>query len=209
MKIVRDCKGKCSILNIGAGKENDHVKYLDYIKNMNYFMVNIDKNYFTSNHPVHVEVAYEMWLLDKIKNRTMCVSCDIFEFLERYKYRFDFITMYRFFEHIPRDKLLYFIYLLSTITEIGGIIDIIAPNYQILAQKILDENPFDPEFDKHDILISTEMFNEPSDPHNNITTPDRIKRLFEYEERFEVEELFKPYLFDDREIYFRTLIRRI
>jgi len=204
-------KNKCALLNIGAGKPYNHVEYLDYTSNVNYFMVNLDKSYFTGISPDVSEKIHSKWLSNKLKDETKIVGvkCDIFEFLERYKYKFDVITMFRFFEHIPREKLLYFIYLISTSIEVGGMVDVIAPDYQLLAQQILNEDPYEKDFDKHDIIISTEMFNEVSDPHQNITTPKRIEKLFEYEGRFKVEELFKPYLFDGRKIYFRSLIRRI
>jgi len=195
---------KKSILNIGAGKDD-----FNHEKNVNYFVVNIDKSYYNNSDPVLIEKNHILWCYDKIKNKTFYVKKDIFEFLERYKYKFNFIKMYRFFEHINRDKLLYFIYLLSTAIEVGGIVDVIAPDYQLLAQHILNENPYDKDFDKHDIIVSTEMFNEISDPHQNITTPRRIEKLFEHEGRFEVEKVFQPYSFDGRRIYFRSLIKRI
>lgn len=202
-------KNKCSILNIGAGKINDYIEYLDYTKDKNCFLVNVDRGYFENQHPNYIETTHSMWLLNKLENITKYINIDIFEFLERYKYKFDTIIMYRFFEHIQRDRLLYFIYLLSTIVKISGIVDIISPNYYELAQRMLDENVYDKDFDKHDILISTEMFNEKSDPHQNITTPARVEKLFEYENRFKVKEVFNPYLFDGRKIYFRSLMKRI
>lgn len=205
-------KGKRSILNIGAGKKDSISEHFNYTSDMDCFMVDIDKSYFDSQCPIHIESTHSKWLSNKdLKNRLICLNSnlDIFEFLERYKYKFSVITMYRFFEHISRDKLLYFIYLLSTSIEVGGIVDVICPDYQLLAQHILNEDPYDEDFEKHDIVVSTELFNEVSDPHQNITTPDRLKKLFEFEGRFKLDEEFKPYLFDGRRIYFRSLFKRI
>ena len=194
------------ILNIGSGKIKVPIE--DYVPlNRTYSLVNIDNNYFNSDNPDEIEKYYQSLSRDKLK-----FNCryDIFEFMERTIMKFDYIFIYRFVEHISRDKLLYFIYLLSTITEKDATIDLISPNYQLLAEMILEEKPLkDPDFDKNDIIISTELFNEINDPHLNVTTPDRIKRLFEYEGRFVVIDYVQTKCFDGRDIYFRSIIRRV
>lgn len=200
---------KIAILNIGAGKEGIVSEHLEYTSNADYLMINLDNIYFEVTRPDQAEIYHSQWEDNKFSNRSLYVAFDVFNLLERYRFKFDVITMYRFFEHLSRDKLLYFIYLLSTSIKIGGIVDVICPDYQLLAQHILNENPYDEDFEKHDIVVSTELFNEASDPHQNICTPKRIKRLFEFEGRFKVEEEFVPYEFDGRRIYFRSIIKRI
>ena len=140
------------------------------------------------------------------------------------KFPFDYI-MYQMIIHDVRPDLiieigtmhggsaLYFADLLEIMNIEGGevhTIDLISPNYQLLAEMILEEKPLkDPDFDKNDIIISTELFNEINDPHLNVTTPDRIKRLFEYEGRFVVIDYVQTKCFDGRDIYFRSIIRRV
>lgn len=193
------------MLNVGGGKTKPMLD--DFIdENDSYFLVNVDKSYFNGLTPEDIEVSY----FDFEQNQ-LVYDCkyDIFEFLERTRIKFDTIFIHRFFEHLSRDKILYFIYLLSTITEEDSIIDLISPNYQQLAYMILNEDPkSDPDFDKKDIIISTELFNESNDPHQTITTPARIKRWFEYEGRFKVTGCSNPYDFDGRNIYFKSVIRR-
>lgn len=195
-----------SILNIGSGKIpvpiSDHVN-----PKRRYNLVNIDRNYFSGYTPEQIESIFSN--KDNKKENILNCKWEIFSFLERTVLNFDVIFIYRFFEHINRDKLLYFIYLLSTVTKKDAIIDLISPNYQILAHMLLNEKTDDPDFDKKDIILSTELFNEVNDPHLNITTPQRIKRLFEYEGRFEIINYKDPYEFDGRNIYFRSIIRRI
>lgn len=193
------------ILNIGSGKLS--IDCSDYIENnKNYTLVNIDKNFFSGDNPHDIDNSYKT---KESKHEIFYCRYDIIEFLERTIIKFDLILIHRFFEHINRDKLLYFIYLLSTVTNKDSIIDIISPNYKILSNMILYEDTVnDPDFDKKDIIISTELFNESHDSHQNITTPERIKRLFEYEGRFELIDFKTPYRFDERDIYFWALIKR-
>jgi hypothetical protein len=191
-----------SILNLGSGKIN-----LNFDKKDN-FIINLDRNYFTSVTPLYAELKYFKWLSGVISKCELDVKYDIFEFLEVYKYKLNKIIIYRLFEHLCRDKILYFIYLLSTVTENGSTIDLISPDFKLLSKMILNEDINDINFGKNDIIISTEIFNEVSDPHMNITTIDRIKYLFEYEGRFEVINSISPYKYDGRDIYFRSLIRR-
>jgi len=193
------------ILNLGGGKEmpplEQHIG-----DNDPYLLVNVDKSYFSGFTPKQVESYYRNFEQNQL---VYDCECDVFEFMERTKIKFDIVFIHRFFEHINRDKLLYFIYLLSTITIKDSVIDLISPNYQLLAQMLLDERPQDdPDFDKKNIILSTELFNEPSDPHNNITTPARLRMLFTYEGRFDIMKTENPYNFDGRNIYFRLTVRR-
>lgn len=191
-----------SILNIGAGKPDLDIDISEK------FIINLDRNYFTSVNPVYAETKHCEWLSGKIDNCTLDVQYDIFEFLKTYKYKFNSAMIYRYFEHIPKDQTLFFIYLLSTVIETGGFVDLISPNFKLLSQMIIDEDVNNPNFDKNDIILSTEIFNEVYDPHQNITKPDRIRKLFEYEGRFEVVSETPQIIYDGRDIYFRSLIRR-
>jgi len=211
-------KEKISILNIGSGSMRSDLKSISYYKynkfsnrsKIRYFVLDLDKKYLNGICVAYAEHLHEKWLeVCKVDHSIYKVKCDIFEFLDNYIIPFDFIIMQRFFEHIPQDELLYFIYLLSTKTKSGSIIDLISPNYKLLAEMIINEKIDDPNFDKNDIIISTEVFNDLNDPHLNITTPERIKRLFEYEGRFEVELECPRMEFDGRNIYFRSVIKRI
>jgi len=193
------------ILNIGSGKEMPSLE--QYIEdNEPYFLINLDKSYFSGFTPEDIETFYF-----NFEENQLVYDCNynIFEFMERTRIKFNIIFIHRLLEHIIREKLLYFIYLLSTITTKGSIIDIISPDYKILAEMIINENVNDPGFDKKDIILSTELFNEPSDPHNNITTSERVKRIFEYEKRFKVLKDISKKEFDGRNIYFQSIIQRI
>ena len=113
--------------------------------------------------------------------------------------------MYRFLEHISFTQVLYFIYLVSTCIHPGGVVDIIVPNYHTLAEILLKETVYDIEFEKQNILLTTELLNEPSCPHASIWTPERAKYFWEYEGRFSVpEDSIDPhFVYDGRNIYLR------
>jgi hypothetical protein len=107
------------------------------------------------------------------------------------------------------DKVLYFIYLISTCLEIGGVADIIVPDYRLLGQMLLDDKTSDEDFESKNILLTTELLNEPSCPHASIWTQDRLLHFFcNIEERFELIKTWKKFEFDGRNIYLRGTFRR-
>jgi predicted SAM-dependent methyltransferase len=161
--------------------------------------------------PELVEQRYQSW--SGTRSLEYFIKSDIFTFLERTTMVFDRICIYRFLEHVPFDKVLYFIYLLSTVTRPGGIIDVIVPNYKILAQMILDEDPLkiksNENFEAQNILLTTELVNEPSCPHASIWTDDRSIYFFQFEKRFEVMDFDTKFNFDGRNIYLRFFAKRV
>jgi len=191
-----------TILNIAAGKE------LPLTLPKPYFLINSDIMYYHNSHPVIIEKEWADWT--KTIDKTYYCKTDIYEFMERTKISFNKICIYRFLEHVPMDKVCYFIYLLSTITNKGSVIDIIVPNYTILAEMILNEK-IDNNFHANNIILTTELLNQPPDPHTSIWTVERAKYFFELEKRFEVleKEIDRRFKFDGRDIYMRFFARRI
>ena len=74
---------------------------------------------------------------------------------------------------------------------------------------VLDENPTCPAFEEHNILVTTELLNEPSCPHASIWTVDRAYHFFEMEGRFKVDNVIPNFKFENRDIYLRFQARRI
>lgn len=197
-----------SYLNIAAGK----IQPIGFEKYQN-FLVQLDKMYWAINPVEHIEFDHERWIKDGTKEGICHTDVDAFEFLGRYKYQFDHISCYRFLEHITKSDVQGFIYLLSTALKVGGTLDIIVPNYETLADIILNENitegMYHADWERHDTLLTYELLNEPSMPHASIWTPQRVKYFFELEERFEVLELNPDYVFDGRDIYIRAILKRV
>lgn len=198
------------ILNIAAGKfsplgfEDDNIMLPKYT-------LNIDTSYYTSIEPGIIEREIIMWEMQSNKpTMTNNLNEDIFEFMNCTSLIFDRVVIYRFLEHVEFTQVDYFIYLVSTILKKGGLVDVIVPNYRILAQMILDEeNGNVADFEPWNILLTTELLNEPSCPHASIWTPDRIEKFWEKEGRFKVIYTEPVFKFDGRDIYLRSKIERI
>jgi len=200
-----------SILNIGAGK----LRPL-FIENIteSYFLVQLDQMYQYHDTMNTVEMLYEAWCSnDKKDNVVVKVNEDVFNFLGNYGFQFDHIASYRFLEHVAKPDVQGFLYLLSTALKIGGTVDIIVPNYKILADMLLneklDEDTKHADWERHDTQLTYELLNEPSMPHASIWTPQRIEYFFQLEERFKVENIVECFEFDGRSCYLRAKIIRI
>lgn len=194
-----------NILNVAAGKFPP-LFYGDLLKEkINFNIVNLDRMYLTHssmNDLVSVQGN------NTYTNQNFYINHEIFDFLERYQYKFDLITMYRYLEHVRKTDILYFIYVLSTAINVDGIIDVIVPDYEKLCRGVLEEDVCSKDFEKYDILHTFEILNEPEDPHASIWTEDRIRYFFELEERFSIITLEKDYYYDGRDIYIRFLAQR-
>lgn len=192
------------ILNIAAGKldpifDND-------IKDEYVYLINLDPMYFDAANAQLTENHYIHW--DESKSVKCYCNESAETFMERTKIIFDHVCIYRFLEHISFTEVEYFIYLLSTITKKDSIIDIIVPNYEILAELIIKDDPEDPDFAADNILLTTELLNEPSCPHASIWTIPRIYHFFELEGYFKVIDVEDEYEFDGRDIYVRFKVKR-
>lgn len=195
------------ILNIAAGKQQPLLNDTGQTRSI----VNVDKSYYGGIRPEDIESIVESWErseLNKNTNVNYYLKSDVFEFMERTRLKFDIVCVYRFLEHVPFDQVLYFIYLLSTVTKKGGIVDVIVPNYSFLATMLLNERVEDNFFEENNILLTTEMLNDPSNPHASIWTIARVYKFFELEKRFEIDYLVDRFNLDGRDVYIRFQAKR-
>lgn len=202
------------ILNLAAGKF-DPLKMPEDVSAKNYIL-NVDTSYFSKLTAEAVEGDIVRWLNDpniNKKSKTVNLNMDVFEFMERSSFIYDRVVIYRFLEHVSFTQVEYFIYLVSTVIKCNGIVDVIVPDYEILAQMLLNENYYmnndDFNFQAHNILLTTELLNEPSCPHASIWTPERMKRFWELEGRFKLALQKSGFEFDGRNIYLRSLLKRL
>ena len=202
-------------LNVAAGKfiTPDEILRKDID-----FLVNVDTMYHDSLTPTQIEQRFELWEEREVIKKaasdivfpTNLICCfDVFKFMETTTIKFDVVVCYRFLEHVKRTDILYFIYLISTCLKKGGEVDIIVPSYSLLAEMILNDRPGSPNWEAKDIILTTELLNEPSCPHVSVWTADRLKYFFELEKRFEVISIVDGYDFDGRDIYLRMIAKRV
>jgi len=196
-----------TFLNIAAGK----LYPIDFKPDDLNFLIQLDTMYYQAPQVQSIEEAYELWN-KKISSQILKCKVDAFEFLGLFGFQFDCISCYRFLEHITKPDVQGFIYLLSTALKIGGALDIIVPNYEILADMILNETINEDtkhvDWERHDTELTYELLNEPSMPHASIWTPQRIKYFFGLEERFQIESIDETYEFDGRSCYIRAIMKR-
>jgi len=193
-----------TVLNIAAGKFDP----IGLDAGDPTFLVNLDTMYYMHTSPEEIERERSQWT-KTIDKKFYCTE-DAVTFMERTQMTFDDVCIYRYLEHVSFADLNYFIYLLSTITKPGSLIDIIVPNYEILAKLILQDDPADINFEADNILLTTELLNEPSCPHASIWTPERAHYFFELEGRFKVRRnMEESFDFDGRNIYLRFIAERL
>jgi len=200
------------ILNIAGGKSTPILD--EHESNIPNYTLHVDTSYFSKDDAYYIETDMTGWLAQKRASTIdRYLSMDIFEFMERTRLKFDRITIYRYLEHVSFTQVEYFIYLVSTVLEKGGIVDIIVPNYKILAEMILNEDNYtankDFTFEPWNILLTTELLNEPSCPHASIWTTERLRKFWRLEGRFVVRSINPVYKFDGRDIYLRGQFERV
>jgi predicted SAM-dependent methyltransferase len=195
---------RISILNIGAGPRIKPISIRDKLISK-YFLVNIDPTYTeTLDNLGEIEFKHQYYELESGYDvQENFIKATWQEFIPFYRRYFDQIVIYRFLEHVPMTEVLYFIYMLSTILKIGGQVEGIVPDYKTLAKMITEEDVLSTNFEANNILLTTELLNEPNDPHASIWTAERLTRFFELEGRFIVDSIVPDYDFDGRNIYLK------
>ena len=192
------------ILNVAAG--NQPVLDLDKIvANKQYTVINVDKGYMSGNTPNEIERVIRNQ--NNISSELFC-QYDVWKFLERTLLKFDYIAVYRFLEHVSYTSVSYFIYLLYRVSNPGAIVDVVVPDYERLAKMILEEDVGSVDFERHNILLTTELLNEPFSPHASIWTKQRLKKFFTLERYFRISTI-DNFCMDRRDIYIRALFESL
>jgi hypothetical protein len=202
------------VLNVAAGKFDPLPVKSEEDSMMPKFILNVDKAYYSQELPHVIEHRASSWEKDPDRiTRREYLNRDVNDFMERTQLKFDRVCIYRYLEHVSFTDVLYFIYLVSTVTKKGALVDVIVPNYTILAEMLLNEDYYrensDFDFEAHNILLTTELLNEPSCPHASIWTESRARYFWTLEKRFKIVDINRGFKFDGRDIYLRFVVERI
>ena len=99
-------------------------------------ILNIEKIYRNHTTPFEIEKNIDSWIKDGTQTERLYLPYDIEEFLKCSRHKFDRVAIYRYLEHVSFVQVLYFIYLISTITMKDSFVDVIVPDYKKLAKMI-------------------------------------------------------------------------
>jgi hypothetical protein len=208
------------VLNLAGGKfEHLPITDAEKTKLIPTFEINVDTGHYADTKGGAIESHIRSWEDDKDRISTMrYLKEDAFTFMERTILKFDRVAIYRFLEHVSFTSVLYFIYLVSTVAKKGALIDIIVPNYETLAEMLIQEEDiyrmeedgdvYD-KFENWNIQLTTELLNEPSCPHASIWTPFRAKLFWQLEQRFRIDDIDSAFEFDGRNVYMRVIAERL
>ena len=192
------------ILNVAAG--NQSILELEKIVgNKQYTVINVDKGYISGKTPNEIE---RLILNQDNISSELFYQYDVWKFLERTYLKFDYIAVYRFLEHVSYTNVSYFIYLLYRVSKPGAVVDVVVPDYEKLAKMILKEDVDSLDFERHNILLTTELLNEPFSPHVSIWTVSRLEKFFTLENYFRISTI-DSFCMDRRDIYIRALFESL
>ena len=144
--------------------------------------------------------------------QVLCYS-DIFDFVERYPYKFDYIYAERIFEHMEYvggdiGRLLEGI---NRISEDDAELEIVVPNGRKLARMLLDyDSPVSTriESDNHKLIINTEFCNVKADPHGSVWTHQLAKEYINSEGTWRLDTVSDLDNFMGRDIYMKLICKK-
>lgn len=195
-------------LNIGAGKVSPRTA-TDEI------FVNLDRGY-----PDFIPTL-SSWSSGLHKDSTSpghyFVKQDIFEFMDSYPFKFDYIIANRIFEHMEYvgDKSVgRLLEACHKILTRFGEMEIVVPNAALLASELLEYEAghigqICKNSDNLKLVINTEFTNScHEDPHCSIWTPRLAREYIEQEGTFSIIKIEDQITFANREIYMKILLKK-
>ena len=195
-----------TILNLGAGKIDN---WMLPVKNQ--LILNVDSSYPDCSRNVEdqeIMKIHEKAMRICDEPHMFNISCDIFDFIDVYPYKFDLIIANRIFEHMFYDagevgRLLSGCH--SMLAD-GGILVIMVPDHKKIMEMTLSnptiltqQNPIIAL--KQALIINTELCNTRLDPHGSIWTPELANMYIHQEGTFVINDIIHDVMWDDRDCY--------
>ena len=145
--------------------------------------------------------------------KQLLCSSDIFDFVERYPLKFDYIYAERIFEHMEYvggeiGRLLEGINRISTD---DAILEIVVPNMVLIADMIKNyevANLNQIESMNHKLIINSECNNVRCDPHLSTWTPLMAKEYINSEGTWQIDNIVPQINFAGRDIYMRITCKK-
>ena len=208
------------ILNLGSGKLDAKKLTCSYSMKTNIFQVSVDRSYKNENIIESIELSHFASACSNLKTgfESYNISCDIFEFLDTYKYKFDHIIAERICEHLFYDsgEIGRFLDACNQITNDTATMEILVPNFEKL---IFTYQDFKERFecktavDSSDInskvlLLNCEMTNSRCDPHGSVWSRDLAKFYIEQEKTWQINKFEDEPSFKCRDCYMRIYLTK-
>lgn len=209
-------------LNLGAGKVNVDVPFNDIVN------VHVDRSYQdeTSLTIPATEMAFITAMSRITGPSTDChhyseppanlfCNCDIFEFVDTFKYKFDMVIAERIFEHMEYvgGEIGRLLEALNILTKSNATLTLVVPNAINLANMLIDYEKAGEDFthtaaQNRKLIINSEFCNCRSDPHLSVWTPCLAKEYIESEGTWSVDHLSERYFMAGRNIYMKIVCRK-
>jgi len=191
------------VLNIGSGSINlDRFNYARMV-------VHLDSCYRSSTSMSAEEVEkFYIELDDKLETKHVLCNSDVFEFIERFPFKFHEVYAERIFEHMEfaSGQIGRLLEGINRITTDETVLNIVVPNMALIAQMILDYEQNNSsytsvELANRKLIINTECHNIRQDPHLSSWTPSLAKEYIEGEGTWKISQIVPKTNFAGRDIY--------
>ena len=196
------------VLNLGAGKVDQH-RYKD-----NILTVHVDK-YFDESYSNNLAETVQGYIKSMEKNAKPCqIMCrsDIFEFVDKFPFKFDLVIAERIFEHLEyvSGEIGRLLEALNILTNSSAKLEIVVPNSINLANMILDYEKNNKNYShinsiNQKLIINTEFNNIRQDPHLSVWTPALALEYINSERTWIVDTIQENYIFANRDIYMKII----
>ena len=207
------------VLNLGAGKI-DLSRWLkdSSLQEKNDFVVHVDR-YFdpeSSYTIAQTHSSYKSYQHSTFGNVQVMCKADLFEFVDKFQYKFDLVVAERIFEHMEyvSGEIGRLLEGINMLTNNDAQLEIVVPNSILLAEMLLkyEENNVTM---KHinslntKLIINTEFCNIKGDPHASVWTPVLAKEYIESEGTWFINKVENNYRFAGRDIYMKLTCNKV
>ena len=201
------------VLNLGAGKI-DRSRWLrdESLKEKDDFVIHVDR-YFDPESSLTIAQANEAHRncgIRLIGNTQILCKSDLFEFIDKFQYKFDLVVAERIFEHMEYvggeiGRLLEGI---NMLTNENAQLEIVVPNSVSISNMLLNLESNYSIIDHVSLLnqlliINTENHNFREDCHCSSWTPAISKFYIESEGTWKIDSIEEKIKFAGRDIYMR------
>jgi hypothetical protein len=199
------------VLNLGSGAiDMSDSRYAD-----NDIIIHLDGCY-RDDSSYNASDIENMWIHGELFDcpvsgcQHLLCSCSIFEFVERFPFKFDTVYADRIFEHMEYagGEIGRLLEGLNRITTDESTMEIIVPNAILLAEKLIAWEENGDTYDATDslndkLIINTEFCNVKQDCHASVWSPHLARDYINSEGTWHVDEVEKQIKFAHRDIYMR------